>query len=58
MRNLLTLFKGEILVTVIASVVLVGGATAAIAAAPAGQQIVHEKRGGKSEREALTRSSR
>ena len=38
--KLLTLLKGKILVTVIASVVLVGGATAAIAATPAGQQIV------------------
>jgi hypothetical protein len=38
--KLLTLLKGKILVTVIAGVVLVGGATAAIAATPAGQQIV------------------
>ncbi len=38
--KLLALLKGKILVTVIASIVLVGGATAAFATTPAGQQVV------------------
>src|SRR5258708_26912397 len=38
--NLLSLLKGKILVTALASVVLVGGATAALAATPAGQDVV------------------
>jgi hypothetical protein len=38
--KLLALFKGKMLVTVIASIVLVGGASAAFATTPAGQQAV------------------
>src|SRR5258708_32749902 len=38
--NLLSLLKGKILVTALASVVLVGGAAAAFAATPAGQNVV------------------
>lgn len=38
--NLLSLLKGKILVTALASIVLVGGATAAFAATPAGQDVV------------------
>jgi hypothetical protein len=38
--KLLALLKGKILLTVIASIVLVGGATAAFATTPAGQQVV------------------
>jgi hypothetical protein len=38
--KLLALFKGKMLVTVIASIVLLGGATAAFATTPAGQQAV------------------
>src|SRR5712692_10970738 len=38
--NLLTLLKGKLLVSVVASVVLVGGATAAFAATSAGQTVV------------------
>jgi hypothetical protein len=38
--KLLALLKGKMLVTVIASIVLVGGASAAFATTPAGQQVV------------------
>ena len=38
--NLLSLLKGKLLVTALASVVLVGGAAAAFAATPAGQNVV------------------
>jgi hypothetical protein len=38
--NLLTLLKGKLLVTVVASMVLVGGATAALAATSGGQIVV------------------
>lgn len=40
MGNLFTLFQGKILVTVVASTLLIGGATAAFAATPTGQNVV------------------
>jgi hypothetical protein len=39
--KLLALFKGKMLVSVIVSIVLLGGASAAFATTPAGQQAVH-----------------
>jgi hypothetical protein len=39
--KIITLLKAKVLVTVIAGVVLAGGATAVVAATPAGQQFLH-----------------